>query len=570
VKYHINLNRTQKSFNLKRQQEAFHAALQQIQGFPEKFSEQEEKLMQHLLEIHAKCSQLRSEEVHLFHDQSEEFYLTQEFESALILNGFAKMLAENSGLDDLSHILLLERKISRSLNTLDIHAKLRLESPSKLPPITIQIRFAKLDALWEECSTEKERTDAIHPAVVEKIHQTHQEVKKYMSAYGITILDPVESRHSSLWNSTKARLNLKSKDLRFNYYVSTAKKTESLPLAKAKMQKAYRLMQESPGNFSLETQRFLINQIAEIDKKIEGMSNQSQQILSESLDQMNDFEFEPALSLLRHYAEELTKGGLEDELDQVLEQIKICTVNQQVFLDFHAIERIHAQHDLLGSKTAIIQFRDRLQTIEEYDLLLDSLLLRIDTFQQSLSNGGNNTYISHEDFDPFGDTDIPRETTQVHVPAGENNLFPLFSKKLRTVKQISKEDLATFLGLPIEELFEKLILWKNSLNFSLQSGQIRLIEASSSVSQKEQNHRITPKKTTKKKSTKKKSTRKKSTKKKSTKKKTTKKKSTKKASRKGSTKQSNKKSTPKLLVDKEQKELDALEALDQLLQEDFD
>ncbi|MHA1744649.1 MAG: hypothetical protein ACTSWW_01550, partial [Promethearchaeota archaeon] len=467
-----------------------------------------------------------------------------------------------SGLDEISHIQLLERKISRSIDVLDIHAKLALESPSKLPPITIQIRFAKLDALWEECSIEKERTDAIHPAVVEKIHQTHQAVKKYMSAYGITILDPVESRHSSLWNSTKARLNLKSKDLRFNYYVSTAKKTESLPLAKAKMQKAYRLMQESPGNFSLETQRLLINQIAEVDKKIEGMSNQSQKILSDSLTQMNNFEFEPALSLLRQYTEELTKGGLEDELDQVLEQIKICTINQQVYLDFHAIERIHAQHDLLGSKTAIIQFRDRLQTIEEYDLLLDSLLVKIDTFQQSLSNGGSNTYISHEDFDPFGDTDTPLETIQDHTPADDVDLFPVFAQKLRIVKQISKEDLAAFLGLPIEELFEKLISWKNSLDFSLQSGQIRLIEKSAASAPKQkQNNQITSKKTTKK------STKKKSTKKKSTKK------STKKTSKKASKtpqKASTKIYIKKQLDEKEQKERDALEALDQLLQEDFD
>jgi len=133
VKYNINLNRAQKSFNLKRHKEIFDATLQQIQGFPEKFSEQEENLIHNLLEINAQCSQLRREEVQLFHDQSEDFYLTQAFEAAQILNGFAKTLAEKSGLDEISHIQLLERKISRSIDVLDIHAKLALESPSKLP-----------------------------------------------------------------------------------------------------------------------------------------------------------------------------------------------------------------------------------------------------------------------------------------------------------------------------------------------------------------------------------------------------------------------------------------------------
>ncbi len=354
----------------------------------------------------------RTKELKKIYAKCEDLYLVCELTNTKHLLGFLSYQVLKFGIVSLQNsVSILERKVNRSLSLIDDLSKLGLESPTELAPMLIQVRYAKLERLWEECQNEESRKDSIHPDIIARIDNVKKSLDEYMSKYAISKIDPVDKKYQKIWASTKTSLDIKSKDLKFNHYVSSAQRMESLPLAKAELERAYKMIQEHPSHFALEKQKNLINMIADIDNQLENVEQESSSFLDGTYKLLREFQFKKVRQKLDDYKLDLEKKGFSDHDLQIKEQLEKCTANELLFESLLEVEKIFEQNDLLGSRAAILSLMENMKEIEEVDLLIDTLKTRIDVLHSDISGNQTTGNVPSQPFDPFGDLDpIPSES----------------------------------------------------------------------------------------------------------------------------------------------------------------
>lgn len=326
--------------------------------------------------------------------------------------GFLIFQVSKFGISTLQNrVTILERKVDRTLSILEELSKLGLESPNELPPMIIQVRYAKLETLWEECQNEESRKDSIHPQIVSRIENAQKSLDAYMNKYGISKIDPVDKKYQKMWSTTKTSLDLKSKELRFNHHIATAQKIESLPLAKAELERAYKMIQEHPSHFALEKQRNLIDMIAEIDTQLENVEEDSKSFLNSAYELLREFQFKKVRQKLEDYKIELERKGYSDHDSTIKEILEKCTANEYLFENLLEVEKVFEQNDILGAKAEILKLIEIMHDLDKTELLIDTLKKRILSLQASMTKNTSTGNIPSKPFDPFGDMEpIVRST----------------------------------------------------------------------------------------------------------------------------------------------------------------
>ncbi|WP_371804081.1 hypothetical protein [Candidatus Lokiarchaeum ossiferum] len=390
----------------------------------------------------------RTEELGKIFSKCEELYLAGDLINTQHILGFLLFQVSKFGISSLQNqVKIFDRKVSRSLHILEELSKLGLESPSELPPMIIQIRYAKLETLWEECQNEESRKDSIHPDIVARIENAQKSLDVYMSKYGISKIDPADKKYQKMWSTTKTSLDLKSKEIRFNHHISTAQKIESLPLAKIELERAYKMIQEHPSHFALEKQRNLIDMIAEIDNQLQNVEEDSKSFLNSTYQLLREFQFKKARQKLDDYKIDLERKGFFDHDSKIKELLEKCTANEFLFENLLEVEKIFEQNDLLGAKAEILKLIEIMQDMDKAELLIDTLKARILSLQQKMNKNASTGNISSKPFDPFDELEpiksaIPEEKaekTQIHSKTSSKQISKKIASKTENSEQVKKE-----------------------------------------------------------------------------------------------------------------------------------
>ena len=461
--YNTNFAKAQYSLNLTKAREYIQANLQLIRESPTQYSTDAMAVMEFFLSVNDQQIKDRSYEVKKIYEQAEGLYLDEKYEQANGLLGFASILVEKSGLVAWDQsIQFLRKKIQRCLGLTEELEKLRIQNPAELAPIMLQSRFNKLESLWIETQEETGKLDAIHPNLVKVLTQLRDEVLEFMTEHGISRQD----LQASGWETAKTTLDLISKDLRLSHLITGAKKNRILPEAKKELEKAYKLMQENPTYFSMEKQQELVNLIAEYDSRIENSMNDIDKIIQNARELMDTFEFSKAVGMLESYIEDLKLTGYHNLIPKIHESQEMAEINEIIYNNLLEIEKIYAQKDIMGAKMAFLHLRDQIHAKSQDSLILPTVQHKINAIEQKISGSTGISSLGQTTFDPF--EEIAVESTDSSI----DSLFQKFKQILIDKECIEKPELALLLQISEEKLIDYLIHWKRLVDFDLQGNYI--------------------------------------------------------------------------------------------------
>jgi hypothetical protein len=466
-----NYYRAMKSINLTKIKSILRENQKQMSEIPEEHSPDSQKFNELLTSLTQIREQHRNNEFYEIFTKGEEFYLDAKFHESRILVGFAKSLTKKSGFaDNLQKSLSLEKKVNLSLVFLDELKKLEIENPQDLVPVVIQKRYAKIENLLKKAQKEEERQDTIHPSVIKTILNVRDKLTKFMDKYNIDQLSPLQLESKSFWTNTKTSINLVSSEMKLNHLINNAQKVEGLPEKQEYLVRAYKLVQENPNLFSVEQKQSLVSSMENIEKQIHVLGGIAENVLDSAISEMENFNFTEAHKKLEKYRNDLVNGGLVEQIIGVDEMIIKVEINRGFYRRLEKVEQIYTSSDVLGAKTELLYVQDEINNYESPDLILTEVYEYLNQLRSQLK--GEKvvpSVVKTSVIELNGSSSSEEEFIEPLV-----ELFQQFKAILQKYKKISRQDLADRLHLTSEEIFDKLLAWKEKIPFQFISGYIVL------------------------------------------------------------------------------------------------
>ena len=434
------------------------------------YTERDAQHLERIMNLLTQVRKLREQEVSLIFSDCEELYLTKKFELADELLGFAETIVERSGLYNWQpKIQVLQRKIRRSREIVEKLRKYYISTPGAYPILQIQQNFENLELLFQDVQGDNTRQDAIHPDIITEFEAIIKNLESYMQEHGIPKLTALDKKSGTVWASTITSIDLKSKEAKLKRLIHAADKAENYQEAQAEILKAYKLIQENPYFFSLQQKQEIIALLEKYGQQFEAASEIQIEILRELDSLLMALQFDRALMKLHQHREIHGKVLNTEELDDLERTHEKITLNQEIFLKLQAVETQLDLNDVLGAKTAFIQFNHFFNTLSRSVIVISPLENRIALLLTALGEPkleDLETPNLPASFDPFGDEIDANEepTTDDH--------YTLFTQILDTKGQISKQNLATILKISDDELFTELMSWKRRYDFEVVGSEI--------------------------------------------------------------------------------------------------
>ncbi len=468
----INYNRIQKNINLNKIYSILKEIEHQIDDSPQEYADEAKDFNKFLIQITKDRSKLRKQEFNLIFSNAENYYLEKNFTASILLIELAESLADRSGFQKLYHnALILRKKVERSLEYTKEIESIDPTGLMQIAPIIIQKRSLKIDSLLEEVNFEAERQDSIHPEIKGMLEKAKKSIDIFMKKYNISPIDAIEAKSKSFWTNTRSSIDLKSKEMKLNRLLSAVEKAENFVEKQELLDRTYKFIQENPNYFSVHRRQEILDFFDEINQKIEKIGSKSEGVIEECSDLIKKFKFTEASQNLLKYRKDLEMSGMEDKIYEVDELMSILTVNQSFMTKIKKVERVFETNDVLGAKTALLHVQNEINSHPNPSEVLPEIHNYVSSLRTQLK-GNKIPRKKSNSFDPYRDSDANLTKKSTH------DLFQQFKTILSTQKEISKDEMAEKLKLSSNELFNKLIEWKELLSFESKSGIISLVSRS--------------------------------------------------------------------------------------------
>ncbi len=469
--------------DISRAKELLKSNLLMVHEDSENYTDRDAQHLERIMNILTDVRKFREQEVSLIFSNCEDLYLTKKFELAENLLVFAETIVERSGLHNWrTKVNVLKRKIKRSREIIDKLRKFYTNNPMSLPIVQIQQNFENLEMLFQNIQGDDSRQDAIHPDIITEFENIINDLEKFMHDHGIPKIGTLDKKSSTVWASTKASLDLKSKEAKLKRLINAANKTEDQDEAQAGVLKAYKLIQENPYLFSLQQKQETIDLLEKYGKKLEAASEIQVDLFREANTLTKSLYFDRALMKLQEHRETHGKALTAEELDDLDNFHENIAKNQEIFLKLQAVETQLEHNDVLGAKTAFIKFNKFFNNLSRSVTVIPTIENRIALLLTALGE-----YSSEEpempsptaEFDPFGDIEkdedekvVIRKEFDISEKTKLDEHFTRFRKVLDEKGQISKQELATALKMSEDEVFTNLFSWKKRYDFEVVGSEI--------------------------------------------------------------------------------------------------
>ncbi|MHA1522238.1 MAG: hypothetical protein ACTSRK_18850 [Promethearchaeota archaeon] len=528
--FNANFAKAQKSMDISRAKELLKSNLLAVHEDSENFTERDAQYLERMMNLLTQVRKFREKEVALLYSDCEELYLTKKFELAENILGFAETIVERSGLHNWrTKIQILNRKIKRSRNTVEKMRNFYSNNPMSLPILQIQHNYENLEILFQEVQGDNSRQDSIHPEIITEFENILLDMEKFMKSHGIPKLNHLDKKTTTIWASTKASLDLKSKETKLKRIINAASKNENHEEAKAGILKAYKLIQENPYLFSLQQKQEIIDLLDEYGQKFHAASEIQADLLRELDTLIMALQFDRALMKLDEHRDANIKVLTTEELDELDRTHERITINQNIFLKLQAVETRLDHNDVLSAKTAFIKFNKFFNNLSQSVIVISPLENRISLLLIALGEYSTDEIkkpVASRDFDPFSEEECendkveknevenlaivkdiekkkksgkkkdPRknkgnkkkrefEISEICEDTPSKELFTKFKNIMEKQGQISKQELATTLNISEDEVFTNLFSWKKRCEFEVVGSEIFSKAAISSPSSKQ-------------------------------------------------------------------------------------
>ena len=374
---------------------------------------------------------------------------------------------KHSGLDFSQDKLKdLERKISICIEITDELLKFDSFLLSQKAPVKIQVAYIRIMDILGKSKVNLEKKDLIHKKIMQNTQDVYETFQKFMNKHNIPQNQKYLSKFS-LFYIISDNFSLIINGFRLKFILLFANKSKSLKKSKKFILKAQRLIQKNYSFFSADQKSNILNRINDIESTKEKLIEKSENIIISTSKLMNSFKFGDAENQLNFLLDELKKINLPLISDKVETQLDICKINKEIGTKIMDIENIISNQDILGAKSAIVELKHNINSRPNKGKIISSINMRIQRIESKLTK--NN----------FGNVRSSMKTNvgKISKPIKKedyDSLFNNFKEIILRENEIEKRKLAKLLKINEDDLFERMLVWKEKIPFELENGIIIL------------------------------------------------------------------------------------------------
>lgn len=397
----------------------------------------------------------------------KNLYENQEIDSAKIYLDLIYSEIKHSGLDfSQDKMKDLERKISVCLEISQDLAKFDSFLFSQKPSVKIQIAYIKVMDILQKSKEILEVKDLNHKKLMQNAQNVYGKFQNFMKKNEIPQNQKYLSNYS-LFYIMIDNISLVIHGLRLKYLLFCSEKSRSLPYTKKILLKAQKLVQKKNYFFSVDQKSITLKKLKDIELIKEKMIYKSENILISTSKLMNTLKFGDAEIQLNFLLDDLKEIDLPLISEKVETQLDICKINKEFGSKIMNIERIISNQDILGAKSAIVELKQNINLKPFKEKIIPAINMRIQRIESKLTrNSTNITKTSKKE-----KIDIISKSTKK-----DNNLvlYNKFKEILMRDNEIEKKKMAKLLKISEEDLFERMLVWKEKIPFELENGVVIL------------------------------------------------------------------------------------------------
>ena len=459
---------TQKTHKLNKRKHIFESNFKHFSNRNEKNKyDLQVNLLNSALEIVNKQISDRKSEINEILLKVKNLYEKQEIDSAKKFLDLIYSEIKHSGLDfSQDKMKILERKISVCIEISHDLTQFDSYQFSQKTPVKIQLAYIKVMDILQRSKENLEVNDIIHKKIMQNAQDVYEKFQIFMKENDITQNHKYMSEFS-LFYIMIDNFSLIIHGLRLKYLLLRSEKSRSPTSSKKFLSKAQKLIQKKPYFFSADQKSITLNKIKDIELRKENLINKSENIIISTSKLMNTFKFGDAEIQLNFLLDELNENNMPLITKKVETQLEICKTNKEIGSKIMDIERIISNQDMLGAKSAVVELKQNINLNLNKEKIIPAINMRIQRIESKLTKRSN-IIIKTSKKEKIGKTSKSAKKNKEIV------LFNQFKEILLRENEIEKGKLAKLLKISKDDLFERMLVWKEKISFDLENGVIIL------------------------------------------------------------------------------------------------
>ena len=397
----------------------------------------------------------------------KNLYKNHEINHAKIFLDLIFSEMKHSGLDfSQDKMKDLERKIAICIEITEDLSKFDSFSFSQKAPVKIQVAYIRIMDILSKSKDNLEKKDLTHERIMQNAQNVYEEFQKFMNKYNIPQNQKYLSKFSLFYIIIDNFL-LVIHGFRLKFILFFSNRSKSFKNSKKFILKAQRIMQKNHSFFSADQKSNILNRINDIESTKEKLIEKSENIIISTSKLMNSFKFGDAENQLISLIDELKKINLPLISEKVENQLDICKINKEFGNKIMDLENIISNQDILGAKSAIVELKHNINSRSNKGKIMSAINMRIQRIELKLtkSNFGN------------VQSSINAKVGNRSKPVKKDYGAPLFNHFKEIIlreNEIEKKKLAKLLKINEDDLFERMLVWKEKIPFELENGIIIL------------------------------------------------------------------------------------------------